>query len=94
MNSTQNATQTFSLLTVTASDGMFSESTVGQILFTEGNFIRPKFTTVTPIVSVSELTPIDFKLFVVQCNDLETGPNGLISYLVTLEMLWKSMLTL
>ena len=80
INSIQNATQTFSLLTVTVSDGMFSESTVVRLLFTDGNFVRPKFTTETPIVSVSELTPIGFELFVVQCNDSETGLNGLISY--------------
>ena len=80
INSIQNATASFVLLTISISDGMFSETTVVNIQFTDGNFEEPVFVSGTPVVSVSELTPIGAELFAVQCNDTEMGLNGLISY--------------
>ena len=80
INSIQNATVSFVLLTISISDGMFSETTVVNIQFTDGNFEEPVFVSGTPVVSVSELTPIGAELFAVQCNDTEMGLNGLISY--------------
>ena len=80
INSIQNASETFVLLTISISDGMFTETTVVNIQFTDGNFEEPMFITGTPVVSVSELTPVGTELFAVQCNDTEEGLNGLISY--------------
>ena len=67
-------------VTVTDDDESHTASAHVTFNITQGNYLAPEFITQYPLITISELLPINSEVLTVFCNDTESGNNGLVSY--------------
>ena len=70
-------------LNASVTDGLFNDTILVYLVFTDGNLHSPIFTPGGRRFDISELSPIGTSIATFQCTDADTGANGQIGYSIT-----------
>ena len=70
-------------LNASVTDGLFNDTILVYLVFTDGNLHSPIFTPGGRRFDISELSPIGTSIATFQCTDADTGENGQIGYSIT-----------
>ena len=70
-------------LNATVTDGLFNDTILVYLVFTDGNFHSPIFTPGGRRFDINDLSPIGTSIATFQCTDADTGANGQIGYSIT-----------